>query len=155
MWAMFASGWVHRCHRPACCISRPSPPATFRTCGGCRFANYCSRGCQKAAWKTHRAMCRMYKACAAAPGTYEDLDAVRCASVCAFADEELENASLNLKLIRATQIGELREHHRFMHVLWTREIPIHPQDGWSMPLLTFKLLDLTVMGYDGPFVHVS
>jgi len=35
-------------------------------CGGCRTARYCSRGCQKAAWKQHKPACSALAAAAAA-----------------------------------------------------------------------------------------
>ena len=33
-------------------------PREYRTlCGGCRFARYCSKECQRAAWQTHKPHC--------------------------------------------------------------------------------------------------
>ena len=31
----------------------------MRTCGGCRFARYCSERCQRADWAEHRQNCRL------------------------------------------------------------------------------------------------
>jgi hypothetical protein len=54
----------HCCNNPLCNeLSGPSElsllSGTSCICGGCRVARYCGRGCQKAHWKQHRAVCKV------------------------------------------------------------------------------------------------
>jgi hypothetical protein len=44
--------WGRRC-ASADCPRTFADPVVFRLCGGCRRVRYCSKGCQKAAWKHH------------------------------------------------------------------------------------------------------
>jgi hypothetical protein len=37
---------------------KPSKYAALLMCSGCRVVRYCDVGCQKAAWKGHKAACR-------------------------------------------------------------------------------------------------
>jgi hypothetical protein len=37
------------------------PLRVYKCCAGCRWVYYCSRACQKRDWKTHKALCTLYK----------------------------------------------------------------------------------------------
>ena len=41
---------------PSGCMLRHS-----YTCSGCGVVTYCSKNCQKAAWETHKDLCRLYQ----------------------------------------------------------------------------------------------
>jgi hypothetical protein len=62
----FAEAWAHRCYGPSCLSSHLSPGANFKLCADCGVAAYCSRSCQKAAWRysgaAHRDICIIYRA---------------------------------------------------------------------------------------------
>lgn len=46
-----------RCHQ---CRGLPQDGATkLLLCGGCKDASYCSKDCQKAAWKDHKIICKL------------------------------------------------------------------------------------------------
>ncbi|CAE8657969.1 unnamed protein product, partial [Polarella glacialis] len=42
---------------PGCAQCGYASEQALLVCGGCRAASYCSRDCQKAAWKSHKASC--------------------------------------------------------------------------------------------------
>jgi len=44
------------------CGVKPGPGQSLQKCSGCRKAMYCSRPCQEAAWKAHKADCRAWQA---------------------------------------------------------------------------------------------
>jgi len=46
-----------RCHRTQSQLAEP-----MKRCTGCRSVLYCSRDCQKLAWKTHKSSCRAMQA---------------------------------------------------------------------------------------------
>jgi hypothetical protein len=55
------SGWQHRCSAPTCLETYASIGRVFQVCGHCKEARYCSRHCQKLAWRhpasAHRDIC--------------------------------------------------------------------------------------------------
>jgi hypothetical protein len=62
---------LHACNSPACVsMLGPSELAAVSgrscVCGGCRVARYCSRACQRAAWKQHKPVCQAISSAAAA-----------------------------------------------------------------------------------------
>ena len=48
--------WCAQCD-PLCPTIRTPPPATLLQCSRCQNASYCSKACQRAAWKNHKAYC--------------------------------------------------------------------------------------------------
>jgi hypothetical protein len=60
-YATVQSTWQYRCFCPGCVETFPSVGHTFQACGGCKVAHYCSRRCQKLAWRhaasPHRGVC--------------------------------------------------------------------------------------------------
>jgi hypothetical protein len=61
----FHTPWRQRCYGPDCLRTCASQNTEFMACVGCTRAVYCSRRCQKAAWKydkaPHREVCRVYR----------------------------------------------------------------------------------------------
>jgi hypothetical protein len=122
----FSTGWVHRCHAPACTQTF----SNARVCGGCRIAAYCSRRCQKRAWRApqaaHREVCDIFR-------TYKhvelgteggDEDAVTVVvSVLEgmFPYVQLEAACANVEHLRATQFARLCE---YIHLSYQRRVEI-------------------------------
>lgn len=47
-------------------FSADNPEGKLMKCGGCRATEYCSRACQKKAWKTHKSACKEMRERAAA-----------------------------------------------------------------------------------------
>jgi hypothetical protein len=54
--------WKHRCYGPGCLVNEHALRRSFKACSGCKRAKYCSRRCQREAWKlsngSHRDACR-------------------------------------------------------------------------------------------------
>ncbi|KAH7619148.1 hypothetical protein NADE_005993 [Nannochloris sp. 'desiccata'] len=42
----------------ACCKAKKGAGKTLRACSGCHIPVYCSKECQKADWKSHKALCK-------------------------------------------------------------------------------------------------
>jgi hypothetical protein len=57
----YHSEWKGRCHGPGCLQTEPATERRFKCCGQCKTAFYCSRRCQKRAWRfigaPHRELC--------------------------------------------------------------------------------------------------
>lgn len=51
----FIEGLQANCSR---CLAYPSRDRPHARCGRCGLARYCSKGCQEADWKRHKALCR-------------------------------------------------------------------------------------------------
>jgi hypothetical protein len=77
---------LHACNSPACVsMLGPSELAAVSgrgcVCGGCRVARYCSRACQRAAWKQHKPVCQALSPAAAAGATATAAAAAAAAAV--------------------------------------------------------------------------
>lgn len=46
-----------RCSYPPCAIKQGACDYRFKVCGGCKFVYFCSRSCQKKAWRQHKSVC--------------------------------------------------------------------------------------------------
>jgi hypothetical protein len=100
-----ALSWRRRCHGASCLIARDGSDARFRVCGGCRAAFYCSRRCQKDAWKFHREACRVY---AVYHRTWQNRDEALLAFSRKFSDADVEAAHTSIQQLRAMQFQRLR-----------------------------------------------
>jgi hypothetical protein len=53
--------WMNRCHGPGCIQTEPGCSRRFQRCSGCQQASYCSKVCQRSAWRypgaPHRDVC--------------------------------------------------------------------------------------------------
>jgi hypothetical protein len=113
----FGKNWDDCCNGPACIATYARRDLDFKRCAGCRTAQYCSRACQRRAWRwpgaAHRDVCEMYEACRAAaqrPGgnrvagiqeVAEGMTPARLDAVCA-----------NLDALQATRHAQLGEYRR-------------------------------------------
>jgi hypothetical protein len=63
--SVFGEAWAHRCYGPFCLSTHISPGVRFKICAACQCATYCSRSCQKLAWRypgaAHRDVCAIYR----------------------------------------------------------------------------------------------
>jgi len=63
------------CCNPSCSnITGPSDLQLVSGCGGCRTARYCSKTCQKAAWKQHKPACSALAAATVAAAATAELE---------------------------------------------------------------------------------
>lgn len=46
------------CENENCTYAKTEAPTALKTCGGCKWARYCSPECQKTGWKQHKANCK-------------------------------------------------------------------------------------------------
>jgi hypothetical protein len=70
-WALTSFAHPGACNNPACKLfSGPSKSSLVQgstnRCSSCRAARYCSKSCQRAAWKQHRPVCKALTAASAA-----------------------------------------------------------------------------------------
>jgi hypothetical protein len=70
-WALTSFAHPGACNNPACMtFSGPSESSmvqgSISRCSSCRAARYCSKKCQRAAWKQHKPVCKVLTAAAAA-----------------------------------------------------------------------------------------
>jgi hypothetical protein len=106
----FGSNWNQRCYGPGCIATYVDRTKTFKGCSGCRTAIYCSRKCQKAAWRhpkaAHREVCGLYRACKDAMLPHErDINEAICTRAWeAVPPQQLNAASANIQNLRATQL---------------------------------------------------
>jgi hypothetical protein len=118
---MFGNAWIYRCYGPACLASPFALGARFKACGGCRVAQYCSRSCQKRAWRhataPHRSICTIYHAYNVANKRKQPAEQVGD-FLLAFPDRILKKAHENVEALRSTQFAELSK------MTWVR--PVNP-----------------------------
>jgi hypothetical protein len=105
----FGSSWSQRCYGPGCIATYADRSKTFKRCSGCCVATYCSRKCQKAAWRhptaAHREVCGLYRACKDAMLPYElDINEGAERTWGALPRQQLDAASANIENLRATQL---------------------------------------------------
>jgi hypothetical protein len=118
---MFGNAWIYRCYGPACLAMPFALGALFKVCGGCRVAQYCSRSCQKRAWRhttaPHRSICTIYHAYNVANKRKQPAGQVGD-FLLAFPDRILKKAHENVEALRSTQFAELSK------MTWVR--PVNP-----------------------------
>jgi hypothetical protein len=105
----FGPSWNQRCYGPGCIATYADRSKTFKRCSGCRVATYCSRKCQKAAWRhaaaAHREVCGLYRACKDAMLPHEEnMKEAVVRAWGALPCQELDAASANIENLRATQL---------------------------------------------------
>jgi hypothetical protein len=124
----FSEAWTHRCYGPFCLSTHISPGVKFKICAACQRAAYCSRSCQKLAWRysgaAHRDVCAIYRVYANvwntarhkpaslrwgsqdSTGTTAGTDPF--AFLDQFSPDTLQAAHINVQNLRATQHKALR-----------------------------------------------
>jgi hypothetical protein len=105
----FGSSWSQRCYGPGCIATYADRSKTFKRCSGCRVATYCSRKCQKAAWRhptaAHREVCSLYRACKDAMLPHEhDINEAAIRAWGALPRQQLDAASANIERLRVMQL---------------------------------------------------
>jgi hypothetical protein len=108
----YAGDTAQRCYGPGCIQTYANRDRYFMTCGGCRVVAYCSRACQKAAWRhplaPHRELCRLYHMLHTA--MYGGAHSVKAGIDQAWGsvpDAEITAACRNAETLRETQLERL------------------------------------------------
>jgi hypothetical protein len=108
----FGSNWYQRCYGPGCIATYVDRSKIFKRCSGCCVVKYCSRKCQRAAWRhpkaAHREVCGLYRACKDAMLPHEhEIDEAAVRAWGALPRQQLDAASANIENLRATQLVRL------------------------------------------------
>ncbi|EMD37566.1 hypothetical protein CERSUDRAFT_123486 [Gelatoporia subvermispora B] len=119
----------------------------LRVCGQCKFVRYCSRACQRAAWKTHKPRCQTGAEFRAALAEDDEAQAINDAFS---AWLNCWRNTINTCTIRAFDLANSPSDKLATHFVF---IKVEPRLGLSTVVQSFQMLSGKVMFRDD-FIQV-
>jgi hypothetical protein len=105
------SGWRHRCSAPACSETHASVGCVFQVCGYCKEARYCSRRCQRLAWRhpasAHRDICPGMRRLRIALAMYPEPMRDEAKLARKISPEEAKRVETGIAIIRQSKLSRL------------------------------------------------
>jgi hypothetical protein len=105
------SGWRHRCSAPACLETHASVGRVFQVCGYCKEARYCSRRCQRLAWRhpasAHRDICPGMRRLRIALAMYPEPMRDEAKLARKISPEEAKRVETGIAIIRQSKLSRL------------------------------------------------
>jgi hypothetical protein len=105
------SRWRHRCSAPACLETYASVARVFQVCGYCKEARYCSRRCQRLAWRhpasAHRDICPGMRRLRIALAMYPEPMRDEAKLARKISPEEAKRVETGIAIIRHSKLSHL------------------------------------------------